>query len=221
MDTSEQKAVRPRHVTAGRRFLVAALAGVAAGAGAAEILPWQAAVLLGWDTAAVVFVAWVLLSIFRKDAGDSARHATEEDSSRTAADLMLLGAAGASLAAVLLTLLKASSARGASKTFLTVTAVGSVIVSWGVVHVTFTLRYARLYFAAPRGGIDWHEKGLEPRYRDFAYVAFTVGMTYQVSDTEITSKPIRTAVLRHALLSYLFGTVIIAITINLIAGLAK
>ena len=62
---------------------------------------------------------------------------------------------------------------------------------------------------------------LEPRYRDFAYVAFTVGMTYQVSDTEITSKAIRTAVLRHALLSYLFGTVIIAITINVIAGLAK
>jgi len=218
---SDQKTSRPRHVSAGRRFLVSALAGAVAGAVAGEVLPWQAAVLLAWDTSAVVLVVWVLLSIFRKDSGDSAVHATEEDSSRTAADIMLLGAAGASLGAVLLTLLKASSATGVSKAFLTLTALGSVVVSWAVVHVLFTLRYARLYFAEPRGGIDWHEKDLQPKYRDFAYVAFTVGMTYQVSDTEITSRAIRSAVLRHALLSYLFGTVIIAITINVIAGLAK
>jgi uncharacterized membrane protein len=217
----DRQATRPRHVSAGRRFLVATVAGLAAGALAGEVLPWQAAILLGWDTAALVFAVWVLLSIFRKDAGDTAMHATEEDSSRAAADVMLLGASAASLAAVLLTLLKASSMAGASKTFLTLTAIGSVVVSWAVVHVIFTLRYARLYFTDPPGGIDWHEEGLRPSYRDFAYVAFTVGMTYQVSDTEINARAIRTAVLRHALLSYLFGTVIIAITINLIAGLAR
>jgi uncharacterized membrane protein len=60
---------------------------------------------------------------------------------------------------------------------------------------------------------------MAPDYRDFAYTAFTVGMTFQVSDTDITSQEMRRAVLRHALLSFLFGAVILATTINVIAGL--
>jgi uncharacterized membrane protein len=59
-----------------------------------------------------------------------------------------------------------------------------------------------------------------PRYADFAYLAFTIGMTFQVSDTDLKTTEIRATALRHALLSYLFGSVILAATINLIAGLA-
>jgi len=61
----------------------------------------------------------------------------------------------------------------------------------------------------------------DPTYRDFAYLAFTVGMTFQVSDTDIGKSAIRETVLRHALISFLFGAVIIAVTINLVAGLSK
>ena len=122
---------------------------------------------------------------------------------------------------MLLSLVKASGAHRGAKALLTVVAVVSVFLSWAVVHKTFTLRYARLFFTGPQGGIDFHDGHKDASYLDFAYVAFTIGMTYQVSDTDLTNRQIRSAALRHALLSYLFGTVIIAMTINVIAGLAK
>jgi uncharacterized membrane protein len=98
--------------------------------------------------------------------------------------------------------------------------VGSVIISWAVVHTIFTLRYARLYYLDVDGGVDFHQLGA-PRFSDFAYMAFTIGMTFQVSDTEVNTPTFRAYILRHALLSYLFGTVIVALTINLLAGLGK
>jgi uncharacterized membrane protein len=185
-----------------------------------RLVPWQAAVLGGWSVAALVYVVWVLCAITGKDTAATARIATREDASRTAADLMLLGAA-VGLGAVLLSLVKASAEHGGTKALLTVVAVVSVVLSWAVVHMTFTLRYARLFFTRPQGGIDFHDEHKDASYLDFAYVAFTIGMTYQVSDTDLTNRQIRSAALRHALLSYLFGTVIIAMTINVIAGLAK
>jgi uncharacterized membrane protein len=208
-------------MSAGRRAGVSILAGVVAGAASARLMPWQAAVLVGWSVAALAYVVWVLTSISHKDAAATARIATREDNSRAAADLMLLGAAVGSLGAVLLSLVKASSEHGATKALLTVVAVASVFLSWAVVHMTFTLRYARIFFTDPLGGIDFHEDDRDATYIDFAYVAFTIGMTYQVSDTDLTKRQIRSAALRHALLSYLFGTVIIAMTINVIAGLAR
>jgi uncharacterized membrane protein len=85
------------------------------------------------------------------------------------------------------------------------------------VHTVFTLHYAHRYFEAD-GGIEF-PKTDDPTYLDFAYVAFTVGMTFQVSDTEISDRSIRWLLLRHAALAYLFGTVIVGLTINLLAGL--
>ena len=97
----------------------------------------------------------------------------------------------------------------------------SVLASWTVAHTLYTLRYARLYFTdGDEGGIDFGSDR-RPRYSDFAYVAFTLGMTYHVSDTALKTSNLRSTALRQALLSYLFGTVIIAITINLVAGLIK
>jgi uncharacterized membrane protein len=83
----------------------------------------------------------------------------------------------------------------------------------------FTLRYASLYYGHPVGGIDFNEE-TQPRYSDFAYLAFTLGMTFQVSDTDIKTHDLRMSVLRHALLSYLFGALILAGSVNLISSLA-
>ena len=93
----------------------------------------------------------------------------------------------------------------------------TVTLSWATVHTVFTLRYARLYYAAG-GGIDFHEDR-PPAYGDFAYLAFTIGMTYQVSDTTTASRTIRRTVLYHAYMSYIFGTVVVAMTINVVASL--
>jgi uncharacterized membrane protein len=96
----------------------------------------------------------------------------------------------------------------------------SVFVSWALVHTVFTLKYARLYYAGTAGGIDFNGAGA-PDYPDFAYLSFTIGMTFQVSDTDIQSKAIRRTALRHAWLSFPLVAVIIATSINLVSGLAK
>jgi uncharacterized membrane protein len=121
---------------------------------------------------------------------------------------------------VVLGLVKAGHESGFEKEVLLASGVASIVASWGVVHTVFGLRYAALYHRTPGGGIDFNSDE-KPTYADFAYVAFTVGMTYQVSDTDLTARVIRHAALRHALLSFLFGTVIIATTINIAAGLAN
>ena len=94
----------------------------------------------------------------------------------------------------------------------------SVLLARAVVHTIFALRYARLFYALPVGGLGFGEDD-PPDYADFAYVAFTIGMTFQVSDTEISKRPIRRAAIHHALLSYVFGTMILGIIINSIAAL--
>jgi uncharacterized membrane protein len=94
----------------------------------------------------------------------------------------------------------------------------SIGVSWLTVHTIFALRYALLYYAEPAGGIDFNSDE-RPSYRDFTYLAMTIGMTFQVSDTALSSSAIRAAALRHALLSYLFGSLILASAVNLVAGL--
>lgn len=207
-------------VRARTRLGISAAAGAAVSAGAAGFAPWQVTVLAGWDVVAAVFLVWLWAAALRLDADGTRTHATRDDPSRFTADLLLLSASVACLAGVGFTLLKASSAKGGAEAGLVAIAVASVVLSWSVVHSIFTLRYARLYYGDRPGGIDFNEDE-PPAYRDFAYLAFTIGMTYQVSDTNLQTKSIRSTALRHGLLSYLFGTVIVAMTINVVAGLLK
>ena len=98
----------------------------------------------------------------------------------------------------------------------------TVVLSWTVVNTVFLLRYADLYYSAPEeGGVAFAggEAKDRPDYRDFAYLAFTIGMCYQVSDTSLRDRRVRRAVLQHALMSYVFGVVIIATGVNIVAGL--
>jgi uncharacterized membrane protein len=95
----------------------------------------------------------------------------------------------------------------------------SVAAAWVAVHTVFALHYARLYYSGAEGGIDFNEKDEKPRYTDFAYLSFTIGMAYAVSDTALRGHTMRRTALWHALVSYLLGAVILAVTINLIAGL--
>jgi uncharacterized membrane protein len=101
-------------------------------------------------------------------------------------------------------------------------AVLTVALSWTVVNTVFTLRYADLHFGSADPGIAFGDSdGPDgpPTYRDFAYVGFTIGMCYQVSDITVRDRRIRRTVLSHALLSYLFGAAIVGGSVNLIAGL--
>ena len=202
------------------RLGVAVCIGVATGAVAAFTAPWQIVPLLAWSVTALIYVVSVWFKIGRLDAVATSAVATAEDPRRATADLLLLAASVLSLLAVIIGIIKAGSSHGAEKGVLLAAGIGTIVVSWGVVHTIFTLRYAALYYSGVDGGIDFHGDE-KPSYTDFAYMAFTIAMTYQVSDTDLTTKEIRHTALRHALLSYVFGTVIIAATINLAAGLAK
>ncbi len=180
-------------------------------------IKWFLAALIGWDVTAAVFMFSVWLSTHGSDAERTRERALRSDDSRVVADAVLLGASVASLVGVAFALVEAARTQGATHSAIVATAIASVVLSWAAVHTVFTLRYARIYYGAG-GGIDFHDHDL-PEFGDFAYVALTVGMTFQVSDTDLVSKPIRRAALRHALLSYLFGVVVVAMTINVVAGL--
>jgi uncharacterized membrane protein len=211
---------RPAAVPARTRLAVAAAVGAVAGAAVAFFVPWEAAPLTGWAAAAGVYVSWVWASVGTFDAASTRAHATREEPSRAEAELTLLIASVASLAAVALVIARAHGEKGAGKFLLGGLALVSVLLSWAAIHTVFALRYASLYYAGEPGGIDFHDDH-PPRYTDFAYLAFTVGMTFQVSDTELNAGAIRATVLRHALLAYLFGAVILASVINLFVGLSQ
>ncbi|MDQ6727226.1 MAG: DUF1345 domain-containing protein [Actinomycetota bacterium] len=204
--------------SASRRLTTSLVVGLVVGGVVAFLAPWQISVLVAWCGIAGTFVGVAWATMLKAGSGRTRAIATREDESRVTADLVVLAASVASLIGVAFILIKASSAQGAAVAAMTGLGVVSVVLAWVMVHTVFTLRYAHLYYSGG-GGIDFNEKD-DPDYRDFAYLAFTIGMTYQVSDTDLQTKVIRRTALRQGLLSYLFGTAIIAMTINIVAGLA-
>ena len=202
------------------RVMVAAAFGVLAALVVAWFVPWQLTVLVAWDVTAALVVGTVWLSIRRFTPEETKQFATKEDDSRAGTHLLLLGAALVSLVGVVLAFLKANEGMHRQEVLLEAFGVVTIVCSWLLVHTVFALRYAHVYYTDPEGGIDFKTKGQErPDYLDFAYTAFTVGMTFQVSDTDVTRREMRHEVLRHGLISFLFGAVILATTINVIASL--
>jgi uncharacterized membrane protein len=204
--------------TVGGRCVVAAALGIVAGFVATMWVDWQPAILVGWDVASAFFLLWTWIKVGGLDAAGTKRHANIEDRSRPIAEAIVLTAGVALLAAVGLVLLLAGQSHGGTKAYLITIGVISVGLSWAVVHTVFMLRYTRTHYQSPGGAVDFNEKD-PPAYLDFAYLAFTIGMTFQVSDTNLTTKAIRRIALRHALMSYLFGAVIVALMINVVASL--
>lgn len=203
-----------------RRVVFGALADVATVVIALLVgASWSVALLLGWDTLMVVYLGWTGATTYNKDGAATQRLALAEDDSRAAADGVVLGASVASIVAVVFTLSQAARTNGAHGALLALLAIGSIVLSWAAIQTTFTLMYARLYYGEPKGGIQFETD--HPDFRDFAYTAFTIGMTYQVSDTELNQKRLRHVVVRHALLSFVFGTTIIAVAINAVANLVN
>jgi uncharacterized membrane protein len=210
--------VRRGHVVA--RLVVATLVGTIAALVFGNFAGWRYAPAAGWIFAAAVYLVWTWLKIGRMNDRATQDHATEAggDSTRQATEIIVLLASVASLGGVGY-LLAAGSSKGLDADIAALVGVLSVATSWGVVHTVYTLRYAKQYYMEPIGGIEFSYD--TPTYRDFAYLAFTVGMTYQVSDTDLKDKPMRRTALQHAMLSYVLGTVILAITINLVVSLGN
>lgn len=202
------------------RIAVGAVAGVIASSLQVAFGPVSAAPLVGWDALTLTYILLTWSRIWPLNAEETSRRATRHDPTRLLSYSLLLTAAMASLVAVGIVLFQVSKSQGRTELLRVLLGVGSVVLSWALVHTTFTLHYARVYYTDPGGGIQFTETEL-PRYTDFAYLAFTIGMTFQVSDTVLTSSRVRRTALIHALCSYVLGTAILASTVNLIAGLSK
>ena len=192
-------------------------AGVAVGIIVGLADAWHYALIAGWAGACIVYIVWVWAAVWGMDATATRDHATLEDPGRRTSDVVLVLAALAGVVAVVFILVDARQLKGGAQLVVALLSVLSVALSWTLVHTVYALRYARMYYRA-NGGVNFNQEE-PPRYSDFAYLSFTLGMTFQVSDTNISSSYIRRAILRHTLLSYLFGAVIVAATVNLVAGL--
>lgn len=205
------------HAPALVRLGVAVAAGVVVGAVVATFGEWPLPLLAGWDTTAIVLVTITMHLIYSSDAPATMQHAQRDDETKGTARLLVLLVSMASLLGVGWALHTADDTDGGTRIWLLALSVLTVVVSWVVVNGTFTLHYAHLYYDEASGGIAFPDTD-SPAYRDLAYVAFTIGMTYQVSDTALRTRAMRRAVLHHSLVSYVFGVVIVAATVNIVSA---
>ena len=198
------------------RLIVSLTIGIAIGLGVAVVTAEiDVSVATGWAVFAFTYCAstWVVLG--RLDAAQTRHRAVQEDPGRGVADLILIVASVASVAGMGFVLMA-----GTGPSLLRAgIGVACVLASWMLVHTIYGMRYADLYYLAPRPPIDFGDD--EPRYSDFAYLTFCLGMTYQISDTSLRTTAVRTTVLWHTLLSYFLGAVVLACTVNLVSGLAS
>ena len=206
-----------QQLSTGLRLSVAAVIGIAAAFIATRLETGLLSVLIGWDAAAFIYLVSIYMALHRMDSSDTSTHAVREDATVAVGDAILIVASVVSIIGEIVVELGGKYNHNGLQISV---ALGGVVLAWILVHTTFMLRYARMYYGRHKGGIDFNQAS-DPTYLDFAYLAFTLGMTFQVSDTVIKARPIRSTALRHALLSYLFGAVILASTVNLIAGLAS
>lgn len=174
-------------------------------------------VLAGIAATGTTFVVTGWLVLWPMDAAATHRNARREDFQPVVEELVVVAAALCGLVAIVVLLLRGGSDKDHAAA---ATALGGVFLAWAALHLMYAARYAYLYYTASAGGIDFNSEH-PPAYKDFLYFSYNLGMTYQVSDTDVSSPAIRATVLRHSLLSYVFGTGILATAINLVAGMVS
>ncbi|MDT0213049.1 DUF1345 domain-containing protein [Rothia sp. ARF10] len=219
--SSSRAASGSGRILSARRALLCLAAGAVADALVG--LAWSPilAPLAGWLVAAGSAMAWVWSIGWPQDAEVTERLAEEESRSRST-DTWVLLACVASRAAVVVALVQSSSRQDGTAVAAVLLSVLGAILAWALVNTVFALKYARMYYVdePDRGGIDFHSDK-PPCYADFAYMAFTVGMSFGVSETQPNTTATRKVALGHALLSYAFGTGVLAVAINLVTNLGQ
>lgn len=202
------------------RLLVGALLGLLVSFLAPRTWPPVAHVLLGWSALCVVVLSQIWPMLLNADPARTRALATRADDTRTQALLLTVTASLISLPGVGWTLALAHREQGLQLDLLAL-AVVTTVLSWLLLHTEYTLHYARRFYL-DGGGVLFPEKEghlRNPDYRDFLYLGLTIGMTFQVSDTNVNSRAIRRLITQHAALSYVFGTVVVALTVSSVGNL--
>ena len=181
---------------------------------------WQFRLLLGWDAGAFALLALIWITVVTKDPHKTRCRSASADPGRTATWVLVLIASSFSFFASAFVLRNLHRTQPPPEPWLLPLCLVSVFLAWALTHTSYTLRYAHLYYRDDQEG----EGGLlfpgdrKPDDFDFAYFAYTIGMCFQVSDVAISSPQIRRAVLGHAVLSFVYNTVILALALNLFFG---
>lgn len=188
------------------------------------IFDWLMLSMILWIAFALSYILMSLTIFFTCPATRIRKIARKEDLSRFLVFFVVIISSFASMFNVLLLVLSKDSVEVAKAIYLPV-AIGGMLLSWVMIHITFTFHYAHIYYDDDNDDPEIHAEGLtfpnekNPDYLDFAYFSFILGMTFQVSDVEITSKRMRRLALLHGMLSFGLFTFVVALAINLIAGL--
>lgn len=206
----------PLPSSATKRLLGSLVFGVLAGVMTGVLFDTGIGLLAAVTAGHGAFVTWGWATLWPLDAELTRRNSRREDVRASVEELIVVVAAVGGLVAIgVLVLLGKSSAAQLAAAL----ALAGVFMAWASLHLMYSARYARLYYADEAGaGIDFNQEP-PPSYRDFLYFGYNLGMTYQVSDTAVTHPGIRSVILRHCLLSYVFGAVVLASTINVVASI--
>jgi uncharacterized membrane protein len=230
MNTSSKPGASPPSsryaLDAHHRFLVGCVVAALTFLGLQGRVTFPTQLVVAWNAfaLAILALAWVFIS--SRDPYEARRNARLQDSSATFLFVLVISAATASLVAVGLLLGSAKNLAPPGLAWHIALSVTAIVLSWLLVHTLFALRYAHLFFQDARemerhaisGGLIFPGKE-SPGYSDFAYFSFVIGMTCQVSDVQVSSSKIRRLALVHGLISFAFNTAILAMFVNIIAGL--
>lgn len=190
------------------------IAGIAALLGVPDLSP-----LLGWTIASAVFLVWVWSRAWPADPEHTRSLARHEDESRKLVDSLIIVAAVLSLVLVVFALVR-SQQKDPVGSAAAILAVIGVVAAWALINTVYAFKYARMYYLDDRHRFDF-DQDEDPSYSDFAFTAFSIGMAYSASNITQSSTPSRRVAMGHALLSYFFGTFVVAVAINLITGLTQ
>lgn len=207
------------------RLAAGVAAGIVAGLLAPASLREATRGIIGWDVGALTFVALVFRGWSSAETHHIRHRAALQDEGRNVLLMLVLGGVTASVSAIVMELTQAKAHHGVEEAMQTALGIGTVALSWLFLQTFLAQHYAHEYYSNTRsdsgddhGGLNF-PGGEEPGYWDFFHFAITIGATAQTADITITSRPMRALVTWHALMSYAFNTVVLALAISLLAGL--
>lgn len=221
MTKPSRQAADAKALLAGRRRLgIAGLIGLIAFFAARWLsAPGPSHVLIGWNAAVAVYLAQVWRLFLTADSEAVKRVAGVEDERRSVLLGMVLSLVLASLVAIVQAMIGVKNGPDGQRALIAALAGVTLVGSWLLLQSVFVLHYAHRHFAAPAGHrFDFPGEPAKD-YMDFVYLSFCIGATFQVSDTTVTTSQLRKLITAHAAIAYLFNTAILALGINIIAGL--
>jgi uncharacterized membrane protein len=216
-----------RPVSTRPRLVIGIAVGVAAGLLSPSVMGLRpaTAAIVGWDAGVLVFLVLVFWAWNSAEPDVIRKRASLQDEGRNVMLVLVLGGVIASVTAIVFELTEAKTHKGVAEIIETVLGLGTVAISWVFLQTFLAQHYAHEYYATSRSDNGQEHGGLDfpgckdPDYWDFFHFSITIGATAQTADIQITSKPMRLLVTWHALMSYTFNTVVLALAISELASL--